>query len=204
LPPSTAAQPDLIQSAAALKKSEIDDGGNGLASAQPPKPTIAAPAGRPAQPASRSSPALPAGLADIAAAIADLKDEAEGPPRRRSEQVQKASRSASAAASQSASAKAKAPPPPREPARIWVQVAGGASKAALPREYARLRTKAPALLAKRPAWTTPLNATNRLLVGPFASEKEARELVNGLAKADVSAFSWTSAAGQEIEKLPAK
>jgi hypothetical protein len=85
-----------------------------------------------------------------------------------------------------------------------VQVAGGAQKGALPREFARLKAKAPKLLGSRTAWTTPLNATNRLLVGPFAGSKEAQAFVNQLKAADLSGFAWTSAAGQKIEKLPAK
>ena len=81
-----------------------------------------------------------------------------------------------------------------------MQVAGGANRAALPAELARLRAKAPEL-AGRTAWTTPLNATNRLLVGPFPSAREAQEFVNRLAERDVAAFAWTSPAGQEIHRL---
>jgi hypothetical protein len=96
------------------------------------------------------------------------------------------------------------PAKPAEPTRHWVQIAGGADKAALPREFARLKVKAPKLLGTRSAWTVPLNVTNRLLVGPFAGSKEAQAFVNELGKLDMSAFAWTSAAGQKIEKLPAK
>jgi outer membrane biosynthesis protein TonB len=109
-----------------------------------------------------------------------------------------------APAKKEAPAAAKKPAAPAEPARIWVQVAGGADKAALPREFTRIKTKAPKLLAARAAWTTPLKATNRLLVGPFKSDTEAQEFVNELKKADLSGFAWTSEAGQKIEKLAAK
>ena len=71
----------------------------------------------------------------------------------------------------------------------------------MPREFARLRDQAPAALRGRTAYTTPLNATNRLLVGPFASEREAQAFVNRLGESDVRAFAWTSAAGQEIDRL---
>jgi len=98
----------------------------------------------------------------------------------------------------------KKPVVPAEPKRIWVQVAGGADKAALPREFARIKTKAPKLLAARGAWTTPLKATNRLLVGPFKTDGEAQTFVNELKKSDVTGFAWTSEAGQKIEKLSAK
>jgi hypothetical protein len=85
-----------------------------------------------------------------------------------------------------------------------VQVAGGANKATLPREWTRLKEKSPALLGNRTAWTTPLRATNRLLVGPFDTSREAQEFVNQLARSDISAFSWTSPEGQEIEQLPSR
>jgi hypothetical protein len=83
-----------------------------------------------------------------------------------------------------------------------VQIAGGANRAGLPRELARLRALAPEL-ANRTAWTTPLNATNRLLVGPFTSARQAQEFVNRLAERQVASFAWTSPAGQQIERLPA-
>jgi hypothetical protein len=92
---------------------------------------------------------------------------------------------------------------PAHPSRHWVQIAGGADRAALPREFARLRGLAPDELGRRQAYTTPLRATNRLLVGPFASESEAQAFVNRLARREVAAFAWTSDAGQEIERLPA-
>jgi Flp pilus assembly protein TadD len=97
----------------------------------------------------------------------------------------------------------KAEPVKAAPSRVWVQIAGGADKKALPREYARLKAKAPKLLGARGAWTTPLRATNRLLVGPFKTDQEAQAFVNELNKLDFEAFSWTSPAGQEIEKLAA-
>jgi hypothetical protein len=109
-----------------------------------------------------------------------------------------------AAAKKEPPAAAKKAAAPAEPSRIWVQVAGGADKAALPREFTRLKAKAPKLLAARTAWTVPLKATNRLLVGPFKTDKEAQEFVNELSESNVSGFAWTSDAGQKIEKLPAK
>jgi Flp pilus assembly protein TadD len=113
-------------------------------------------------------------------------------------------------AAKPAAAKAKPKPAearpatPKEPKRTWVQVASGANATTLPREYERLKSKAPKLFARRTAWTAPLRATNRLLVGPFKDEKEAKAFVNELSKANLSAFSWTSAEGQEIKKLATK
>jgi hypothetical protein len=163
-------------------------------------------------------------LADVAATIAAIPETA--PPVTRTEAPAKAAPAPAAPVKKAAPAAAKKDPPadpkkaaaaatarkepakkpsaPAEPSRHWVQVAGGADKAALPRELARLRTKAPKLLAARGGWTAPLNATNRLLVGPFKSSGEAQAFVNQLKAADLSAFAWTSAAGEKIEKLAAK
>jgi Flp pilus assembly protein TadD len=138
--------------------------------------------------------AIPAGsrLADLSATIAEIGEPERAPVR--------------AAAPKPTAVAAKKPRPavPAEPSRAWVQIAVGAAKTALPREYARLKAKAPKLLAARGAWTAPLNATNRLLVGPFASSKEAQAFVNQLKTQDLSGFAWTSAAGQKVEKLPAR
>ena len=82
-----------------------------------------------------------------------------------------------------------------------MQVAGGANRATLGRAYATVRERAPALLGNRAAFTTPLRATNRILVGPFRSSAEAQAFVNQLARSNVSAFAWTSEAGQEIERI---
>lgn len=142
-------------------------------------PVAAPPAAKPARPA-----AAPA-----------VKPPAAKPP----------AKTAAAATPKAAAAPAKKPAAaPAEPSRHWVQIAGGADKASLPREFARLKAKAPKAFAARSGWTTPLKATNRLLVGPFKSDGEAQSFVNELKKAQLSAFAWTSDAGQKIEKLPAK
>lgn len=91
-----------------------------------------------------------------------------------------------------------------EPSRVWVQVAGGANVADLPKEWTRLRGKAGALLQGRQSWTTPLRFTNRLLTGPFKSSDEAQAFVNQIAKSGITGFVFTSDAGQKIARLPAK
>jgi Flp pilus assembly protein TadD len=89
----------------------------------------------------------------------------------------------------------------KSPARIWVQVAGGSNRAGLTSTWKKTREAAPGLLKGASAWSTPLNRTNRLLVGPFKSNNEARDMVNKLKKAGLSVFAFTSTQGQEIEKL---
>ncbi len=100
--------------------------------------------------------------------------------------------------------KPKADPARTEPARHWAQVAGGADVKALPREWKKLVAEAPAEFRGKDAWTTPLRFTNRLLVGPFKTPAAAQDFVNAIAKKGLSAFTWTSEAGQKIEKLDVK
>lgn len=91
-----------------------------------------------------------------------------------------------------------------EPARIWVQVAGGANEASLQNAWAGLREKAPDLFRNRQGWTTPLRNTNRVLAGPFKSADEAQDFVNRMAKAGLKGFVFSSAKGQKIDRLGAK
>ena len=90
------------------------------------------------------------------------------------------------------------------PPRIWVQVAGGAYEGDLPKAWSAVKAKAPAVFGSREAWTTPLRATNRVLAGPFRTDAEARGFVNDLKKQGVSAFTFTSDAGQPVKRLGGK
>ena len=85
-----------------------------------------------------------------------------------------------------------------------MQVAGGANEGDLAKAWKSVRAKAPAALAGKQGYTTPLRATNRVLTGPFKTDAEARAYVNQLAKAGVSAFSFKSEPGQKISRLDAK
>jgi hypothetical protein len=91
-----------------------------------------------------------------------------------------------------------------QPSRSWVQIAVASERSALPREYARLKGKAPKLFAAHSAWTAPMGNTNRLLVGPFDTPKAAQAFVTALAKEDLGAFAWTSDEGEKVQKLAGK
>ena len=67
-----------------------------------------------------------------------------------------------------------------------------------------VQAKAPEAFAGRKGYTTPLRATNRVLTGPFKTDAEARAYVNQLARKGVSAFSFTSDAGQKVSRLGEK
>ena len=85
-----------------------------------------------------------------------------------------------------------------------MQVAGGANEHDLPKAWAAVKAKAPAAFKGKQGWSTPLNATNRVLTGPFKSDDAAQDFVNTLKKEGLSAFPFTSTAGQKVDKLPAK
>ena len=106
-------------------------------------------------------------------------------------------------AKKAAEEKRKNDPKLLEPSRVWVQVAGGANEATLPKEWGKVRAKSKAFGSKG-GWTTPLRATNRILTGPFKSEGEAQSFVNQVAKDGISGFVFVSDAGQKITKLAAK
>ena len=87
----------------------------------------------------------------------------------------------------------------REPARHWVQLAHGGSSN-LGSVFDRLKDKAPKLFAGRAAWIAA-GSPNRLVVGPFASERAAQNFADRLSNEDLTALAWTSEAGQKVEKL---
>lgn len=99
--------------------------------------------------------------------------------------------------------KKKKPEPPKNPARIWVQVAGGANASALPKEWSAVSAKHPELKAKGP-YTAKNRATNRLLAGPFKTEAEAQAAVVKLRKAGIGAFQWKSDEGEAVQKIGGK
>ena len=98
---------------------------------------------------------------------------------------------------------ARTPAPPAHPARHWVQVANGAP-GALAFELGRIRRAAPELMRGRTAWSAANGASGRLLVGPFETIAAARAFINQLAGKDVAAFPWSSRAGEEVARLPAR
>jgi Flp pilus assembly protein TadD len=87
------------------------------------------------------------------------------------------------------------------PARVWVQIATGANKSGLPITWKKLKADAPKALDGQAVWYVPFRATNRLLVGPFKSQGEARSLVNRLGKDGISATTYVSEAGQDVNRL---
>lgn len=94
---------------------------------------------------------------------------------------------------------------PSHPSRIWVQIGVGRDPAAISFDWRRFTKASPALFKGRRASTSDMGRTNRILVGPFESQKAASAFVAQAKKADVGgAFIWTSPAGQVVDPLAAK
>ncbi len=93
------------------------------------------------------------------------------------------------------------PEPPAHPSRHWVQVATGKNVEAFKWDWRRISRKAPEILGDFEPMTTPWVEANRLLAGPFESEKAADETVAKLREAEVDSFTFTSEEGQEIVPL---
>ena len=89
-----------------------------------------------------------------------------------------------------------------QPSRIWVQVATGRDKSALGFDWRKLSRENAELFKGLKPSVTAWGQANRLLAGPFASQKEAAAFLAKLKKAGVSgAFVWSSPAGQVVDAL---
>ncbi|MEW9854285.1 SPOR domain-containing protein [Novosphingobium sp. M1R2S20] len=91
---------------------------------------------------------------------------------------------------------------PSHPSRIWVQIGVGRDEKAIAFDWGRLSKQHSALFKGRKANVSDMGRTNRILVGPFETQKEAGEFAAQVKKADISnAFVWTSPAGQVVDQL---
>jgi len=89
----------------------------------------------------------------------------------------------------------------KNPARHWVQIAGGANRRDLGKEWDKLKGRWPSQLAGRAPWTTHYRFTNRLLIGPFPTSKAAQEWVGERKKEGFSTFRVETRAGEEVERV---
>jgi hypothetical protein len=96
---------------------------------------------------------------------------------------------------------ARPAPPPVVPSRQWVQVATGRDTGALAFDWRRIKREAGGLLDRSSPYTARWGQTNRLVVGPFGSAREADALINRLKEKKVDSFRFTSAQGEEVKPL---
>jgi hypothetical protein len=84
-----------------------------------------------------------------------------------------------------------------------VQIATGRNDAGLALTWRRLRDANAALKDQTP-WFAEVRASNRILVGPMRSPAAARDLINRLARGGLQANSWSSEAGEVVERIAAR
>jgi len=201
-----------------------------VAAAQPARPAPVAvarpvqgpPAPIPASPSPAQTVAPDRTLAQIMAEIAIPEDErrtvvapvnlseiaAEQEARRKARAVaeEKARKAAEAkeAARRKAEADAKVKAEKKRladnPARYWVQIGVGRNKGALGFTLRRMQ-KDHSVLAKKDGWSANWGATNRLVVGPFATLAKAKDVEAEMKKGGSDAFVWRSDAGEELAKV---
>lgn len=96
------------------------------------------------------------------------------------------------------------PPRPAAPAksRHWVQLASGSHAAALADQFRRIKLRNEELFEGISGYVAEEPSRTRLLIGPFRSPDDARIFAQDLETARLDAFTWTSAPGQQVRKLP--
>ncbi len=168
----------------------------------------------PSQPVPTSSTTLPAsrlaglldGIEPEPESAVELPNMAELRRARAAARKKMAQLAAQAAAEEAAKREKaeKAVAAKRNPARVWVQIATGRNDSGLGITLRRIRSANESALKGLTGWSAPYKATNRILVGPMKSAAAARELVAKLAKNGVSAMTFNSDPGEEVEKISAK
>lgn len=169
--------------------------------ARPPAPKIEAPKPDPEAPKPAEKPVAKADLKAKSNAKANAKsvedeEAAAGKAKPRTK--------AEIAKAKAEAAKAKKPAPPSHPSRIWVQIGVGRNKAAIAFDWRRYTKQSPALFKGREVYVSEMGRTNRMLVGPFATQKAASAFMADARKQGFSdALPWTSPAGQVVDPLSA-
>lgn len=90
----------------------------------------------------------------------------------------------------------------RPAARVWVQVASGANRGDLPKEWQRLKKAHAAALRGQSPLVAANGRSNRLVIGPFNDQAAATAMVNRLRASGLSAFPWKSEVGEAVDALP--
>ncbi|MDF2638040.1 MAG: sporulation protein SsgA [Novosphingobium lindaniclasticum] len=170
--------------------------------ARPPAPKIEAPKPDPEAPKPAEKPAAkadPKAKSNAKANAKSVEDEEAAAGK-----AAKPRTKAEIAKAKAEAAKAKKPAPPSHPSRIWVQIGVGRNKAAIAFDWRRYTKQSPALFKGREVYVSEMGRTNRMLVGPFATQKAASAFMADARKQGFSdALPWTSPAGQVVDPLSA-
>jgi hypothetical protein len=97
-----------------------------------------------------------------------------------------------------------APPAAAAKPRIWLQLASGRDASALPEQFRRIVSRDRELFENISGYVAEEAGRSRLLIGPFKSTGDAETFAEDLSSVSIESFSWTSAPGQVVRKLPAQ
>ena len=147
----------------------------------------------------RRTVVAPVNLAEIAA-MQEARRKARVAAEEKARKAAEAKEAARLRAEADAKAKAEKKRLADNPARYWVQIGVGRNKSALGFTLRRMQ-KEHSVLAKKEGWSAPWGATNRLVVGPFATLAKAKDIEAEMKKGGSDAFVWRSDAGEELEKV---
>lgn len=195
-----------VRSAAPVVVARLDQASPGAAPAAVPEPAPT-PAPQPVAPAPEPAPPPPRDLrqafADFGAATAAPAAAAvqAGAVNMATFQPRREAPPPKPEVAKPAPAKPAPPPKPVIPSRHWVQIATGRDLGALGFDWRRLKREAGGLLDKHQPQYADWGQTNRLIVGPFASAREAEQFVGKLKDKKLDAFRFTSDQGEEVKPL---
>lgn len=163
----------------------------------PPSPRVQLPKVEDAKPVETKAAEPPA------AEVKDAKvTKARTAAAKAAEAKAKAKADAEAKAKAEAAEKAKKP---SHPSRIWVQIGVGRDKSAIAFDWRRYTRENAVLLKGHSPYVSEMGRTNRVLIGPFATQKAANAfLVDAKKQGFSDALPWTSPAGQVVDPLSAK
>lgn len=147
----------------------------------------------------RSARVAPVDLSEVAA-MQEARRKARAVAEEKARKAAEAKEAARRKAEADAKAKAEKKRLADNPARYWVQIGVGRNKSALGFTLRRMK-KDHSVLAKKDGWSAPWGATNRLVVGPFATLAKAKDAEAEMKKGGSDAFVWRSDAGEELDKV---
>ncbi|WP_231957940.1 MULTISPECIES: SPOR domain-containing protein [Sphingomonadaceae] len=175
--------------------------------AAPPPPRVQLPKVEEAKPAEiKLAETKPVEAKAAEAPVAEVKEaratKAKTAAAKAAETKAKAKADAEAKAKAEAAEKAKKP---THPSRIWVQIGVGRDKSAIAFDWRRYTRDSAALLKGRSPYVSEMGRTNRVLIGPFATQKAASAfLADARKQGFADALPWTSPAGQVVDPLSSK
>ena len=181
--------------------------------AEDPRPSFSITPAKPPPPASLADAfadfKLASGKAEASAGAVDITkiEPAREPPKLADDdkvakdKADKAVKEKADKAAKDKAAKEKAKKPVN-PSRIWVQVASGRDRDALGFDWRRFMRENSKQFSGKKGYVVKWGKSNRLVTGPFTSQKDATAFVSQLKKAQITAFTFTSDEGEAVDPVP--